>query len=289
VDEPLMWQVIEHQRAWLDANPGSDPAMAIPMRVLKIAEEAGEAAAALIGVTGQNPRKGHSHTEADLAAELCDVVITAAVALASVVPDPERVLSEHLGRVYVRSVDAGAPPLSERSTGLDRAAWAASLPKVIAGASMLFQDAEGRILLVHQSYRADKSKWSVPGGGIEEGEFPAEGAQRETLEEIGLDVTPGALLMVDWRPRDGDRPPLIQYLYDGGTLTPEDIARIRLQEDEIDEYGFFDLPGAKERLAPHTYARLLRALAVREGREPVQDLQEGQARPIPAPRQNNFV
>ena len=279
MDDPLMWQVIRHQKAWLDSHPGSDPAMAIPMRVLKITEEAGEAAAALIGVTGQNPRKGHSHTDADLAAELCDVMITAAVALASVVPDPERVLNEHLGRVYVRSVETGAPPLAELTTGLDRAAWVASLPKVIASASMLFQDAEGRILLLRQSYRPDK-KWSVPGGGIEEGEFPAAAAHRETLEEIGLDVTPGALLMVDWRPRDGERPPLIQFLFDGGTLTPEDIARIRLQEGEIGEYGFFDLAAARERLAPHTYNRLLRAVEVREGREPVQALEEGRPRPV---------
>jgi 8-oxo-dGTP pyrophosphatase MutT (NUDIX family) len=280
MDEPLMWQVIGHQKAWLDSHPDSDPALAVPLRVLKITEEAGEAAAALIGVTGQNPRKGRSHTDADLVAELCDVITAAAVALASVVPDPERVLNEHVGRIYVRSVEAGAPPLDAQGTGQDRAAWVASLPKVIASASMLFHDTEGRILLLRQSYRPDK-KWSVPGGGIEEGEFPAEGAHRETLEEIGLDVTPGALLMIDWRPRDGDRPPLIQYLYDGGTLTPEDIARIRLQEGEIGEYGFFDLAAARERLAPHTYARIVRALAAREGHEPVQDLQEGQPRRVP--------
>lgn len=106
-----MWQVIAHQKAWLDSHPETDPALAVPLRVLKVAEEAGEAAAALIGVTGQNPRKGRSHTEADLAAELCDVITAAAVALASVVADPERVLAEHVARVYARSVEAGAPVL----------------------------------------------------------------------------------------------------------------------------------------------------------------------------------
>jgi hypothetical protein len=113
MEEALLWQVIAQQKAWLDAHPDTDPALAVPLRVLKVAEEAGEAAAALIGATGQNPRKGRSHTEADVAAELCDVITAAAVALATVVPDPERVLREHIGKVYRRSIEAGAPPLPE--------------------------------------------------------------------------------------------------------------------------------------------------------------------------------
>lgn len=279
-----MWHVIAQQKAWLDAHPNTDPALAVPLRVLKVAEEAGEAAAALIGVTGQNPRKGTSHTEAELAAELCDVIIAASLALASVVPDPEGALEEHAGRVYVRSLAAGAPPLDRLGTGRDRAAWVASLAKVVVGATMLFDDGAGRFLMLRQHHRADMV-WGFPGGGLEEGESPALAAQREVLEEIGLHVTPGALLMVDWRPRTGDRPPLIQYVYDGGSLAPGDIARIRLQEGEIAEYGFFDLDGARERLAPHTFDRLVQALAVREGRQPLQDLEEGRPRsPGPAGR-----
>jgi ADP-ribose pyrophosphatase YjhB (NUDIX family) len=280
-----MWQVVANQKAWLDGHPDADPALAVPLRVLKVAEEAGEAAAALIGTTGQNPRKGRSHTDADLAAELCDVITAAAVALATVVPDPERVLNEHVARVYLRAVEAGAPRMAEFGTGSDRAAWVASLPKVIVGASMLFHDETGRVLMVRQSYRQshrqsyrpDKT-WSFPGGGVEEGEFPAAGARRESLEEVGLDVEPGALLTVDWRPRHADRPPLIHYVYDGGVLGADQIAGIRLQEGEIDEYGFFDLDGACERLQSHTYERLVHALAVREGRGAVQDLEEGRPR-----------
>lgn len=273
-----MWQVVGQQKAWLDAHPDTDPALAVPLRVLKVAEEAGEAAAALIGTTGQNPRKGRSHTDADLAAELCDVITAAAVALATVVPDPERVLRDHIGRIYMRSLEAGAPRLSEVGTGPDRAAWAASLPKVVVGASMLFFDEAGNVLLVRQSYRPEKKMWSFPGGGVEEGEFPAAGARREALEEVGLDVEPGALLTVDWRPRDAERPPLIHYIYDGGVLGAEDITRIRLQEGEIDEYGFFDFDGARERLAPHAFERLANAVAAREGRVAVQDLEAGKVR-----------
>jgi 8-oxo-dGTP pyrophosphatase MutT (NUDIX family) len=148
---------------------------------------------------------------------------------------------------------------------------------VVVSGSMLFADHANRILLVHQIHRTG-TIWNLPGGGLEEGEFPADGARREAFEEVGLDIVPGALLMIDWRRRDGDRPPLIQYVYDGGTLTSGDVAGIRLQPGEILGYGFFDLDGARERLTPHTFDRLTRALAVRDGREPLRDLEEGRLR-----------
>lgn len=271
--------MVAQQKAWLDSHPQTDPTLAVPLRVLKVAEEAGEAAAALIGVSGQNPRKGTSHTTADLAAELCDVIVAASVALATVVPDPEEALEQHIGRLYLRSLQAGASPLDAPGTGRDRAAWAASLPKVVASGSMLFADEEGRTLLVRQSHRGGAhTVWNVPSGGVEEGESPALAARREAWEEIGLDVVPGRLLMVDWRRRDGVRPPLAQYLYDGGTLTADQIARIRLQEGEIAEYGFFDLEGAHERLAPEGFERLVKAVAVRDRQEALQDLEDGIAR-----------
>jgi predicted house-cleaning noncanonical NTP pyrophosphatase (MazG superfamily) len=62
--------------AWLDtSNP--DTPHEDSMRVLKLVEESGEAAQAYIGMVGQNPRKGVTHTKADLIAELIDVAVTA--------------------------------------------------------------------------------------------------------------------------------------------------------------------------------------------------------------------
>lgn len=46
-------------------------------RVVKLAEEAGEAVAAWLGTTGMNPRKGVTHTHAALQAEVLDVAVTA--------------------------------------------------------------------------------------------------------------------------------------------------------------------------------------------------------------------
>lgn len=59
-------------------------------------------------MTGQNPRKGVTHTREDVADELCDVAITALTALASVVDNPEQVFAAHLGRVQTRVREATA-------------------------------------------------------------------------------------------------------------------------------------------------------------------------------------
>ncbi|MET8956347.1 NUDIX domain-containing protein [Streptomyces sp. NPDC004129] len=113
----------------------------------------------------------------------------------------------------------------------DFATYIAGLPRVIAGAAVLFRDTAGRILLVEPNYR---DGWALPGGTIEsdDGETPRQGARRETLEEIGLDVEPGRLLAVDWV-HGTARPPLVAYLYDGGVLGEDDLKAIRLQEEEL--------------------------------------------------------
>lgn len=57
------------------------------VQLLKLTEEAGEAAAAYIGMTGLNSRKGVCATREDLLDELGDVIITAAVAMTAVSGD----------------------------------------------------------------------------------------------------------------------------------------------------------------------------------------------------------
>ncbi|MDQ1035171.1 ADP-ribose pyrophosphatase YjhB (NUDIX family) [Streptomyces sp. V3I8] len=116
-------------------------------------------------------------------------------------------------------------------TTLDFATYIAGLPRVLLGAAALFRDTEGRVLLVEPNYREG---WALPGGTVEsdEGETPRQGAHRETLEEIGLDIPLGRLLAVDWVPGTG-HPPGVAYLYDGGVLTEDQFTSIRLQESEL--------------------------------------------------------
>ncbi|WP_432188657.1 hypothetical protein [Streptomyces sp. Tue6028] len=87
----VLWPVAARLVAALNAANG-DGEQERAMRLLKVTEEAGEAAAAYIGVTGQNPRKDTTHTAKDVADELCDVIIAAAVALHSFTEHPPAAL-----------------------------------------------------------------------------------------------------------------------------------------------------------------------------------------------------
>ncbi|MFE2923892.1 MazG-like family protein [Streptomyces goshikiensis] len=60
------------------------------LQVLKIGEEFGEAAQAVIGVHGTNPRKGFSHSWDDVQSEVADTAITALITLARMRPDDAR-------------------------------------------------------------------------------------------------------------------------------------------------------------------------------------------------------
>lgn len=61
--------------------PGLDTEAHRWRRCAKVAEEAGEVVQALLGVAGENPRKGVTHTTADLEAELLDVAVAALAAV----------------------------------------------------------------------------------------------------------------------------------------------------------------------------------------------------------------
>ncbi|MFR9673955.1 MazG-like family protein [Streptomyces sp. TR06-5] len=99
------WTTAARLADWLDEASGRPREVQLLLQVLKITEEAGEAAEALQGVLGANPRKGRSHTEEDVAGELCDVIVSAMVALTTVAPDAAAVFRRHLARVSVRSLE----------------------------------------------------------------------------------------------------------------------------------------------------------------------------------------
>ncbi|MGW1835688.1 MazG-like family protein [Streptomyces sp. BBFR2] len=97
-----VWETVEALVAWLDRESALPPEQERLLRVLKLSEEAGEVAQAVIGTLGQNPRKGRSHTWEDVQRELCDVAVTALVALTTLTPQAREVFDGHLAGLAER-------------------------------------------------------------------------------------------------------------------------------------------------------------------------------------------
>lgn len=73
-------------------------------------------------------------------------------------------------------------------------------PRVVA--SVIIEHS-GRVLLQQRAMEPGKGLWTFPGGFLEIGERPEEGAVREAKEEVGLDVTLAGLHGVYSRPHVG--------------------------------------------------------------------------------------
>src|ERR1700721_165470 len=98
------WGTIEEIVEWLDDSSTLAPETKKLIRIMKVTEEAGEVTQAVIGTLGQNPRKGVTHTWEDVQAALCDVIVTAMVALATLTPDARETFDGHLARIANRSL-----------------------------------------------------------------------------------------------------------------------------------------------------------------------------------------
>src|SRR3954465_1340125 len=66
-------------------------------------------------------------------------------------------------------------------------------PRVPLGAGALIRNAEGRVLLIHQTYQRPPL-WLPPGGWGDRGETPRQAASREVREELGVRVAVGQAL-----------------------------------------------------------------------------------------------
>ena len=105
------------------------------------------------------------------------------------------------------------------------------------------EGADREILLPHWK-DSGMSGWTLPGGGVEPGEHPADGAVREVKEETGYDVRLTSLLGVDSAvlpsSSQGDELQALRILYraeiTGGELavevdgTTDDVAWHRLSD-----------------------------------------------------------
>jgi ADP-ribose pyrophosphatase YjhB (NUDIX family) len=141
-------------------------------------------------------------------------------------------------------------------------------PRVAAGA--LFFDDQDNVLLVKPTY---KDGWDIPGGYVEPGETPVEACQREIKEELGLELSPRRLIVVDWAPSDaeGDK---VLFVFDGGTITQAIEEQLTLPRDELTTFAFQPAE-AFDDLMPARLARRLRAAVAACERGTVEYLEHG--------------
>lgn len=130
---------------------------------------------------------------------------------------------------------------------------AARLPRKNVAAGVLVRDETGRVLFLSPTY---KPFLEIPGGLTEDDESPLAGCHREVREELGIDLPVGRLLLVDWMPTHGVWRDSLQFIFDGGVLSAEQVARIQLAADEASAFEFLEVDAAKSRLRPSMARRV---------------------------------
>jgi 8-oxo-dGTP pyrophosphatase MutT (NUDIX family) len=134
-----------------------------------------------------------------------------------------------------------------------------------AAAGVLYFDGPERVLLVHPTYKVG---WDLPGGYLMPGETPTAALRREILEELGTPLPVGQLLVVDWAPteREGDK---ILFVFDGGELTAEQLAAIRVDGVEIECFAYHHRTALGSLLIPRLARRVDAAIDARSMGETV--------------------
>lgn len=108
--------------------------------------------------------------------------------------------------------------------------YAASLNKKRTSAGVLFRDHQERVLLVKPTY---KPGWDLPGGAVGAEEPPWQAASREVREEIGFDLPDARILVIDYIATEEPMPEGLAFVFDGGIITPDQVAAIDLHDPEI--------------------------------------------------------
>jgi 8-oxo-dGTP pyrophosphatase MutT (NUDIX family) len=137
----------------------------------------------------------------------------------------------------------------------DAAAFYAGISYIRAAAGALITDGDGRVLIVEPTY---KSHWEVPGGVIDQSETPSATCRRECREELGLDIAPGRLLVIEYQTDGPPRGDSVMFIFDGGVLT--DTSTIRVAVDELKSFGFFTAEEFGNRLSPKLARRMTYSL-----------------------------
>lgn len=131
------------------------------------------------------------------------------------------------------------------------------LPRKRAIAQLLVRDRSDRVLVCELTYKRD---WDLPGGVVEVGESPQRAVAREVEEELGLEVTPGPLLLTDWLPPWSGWDDALCLVYDGGVIEAPALERLVVQPREIRSARFCTIAEVQRHCADFSARRIQAAL-----------------------------
>lgn len=134
-----------------------------------------------------------------------------------------------------------------------------TLPRSYMGSGVLITDADNNILILETTY---KDVHEIPGGVCEAGEAPRITAKREVQEELGINLQPGRLLVMDSRNQPAPKGNAVMFVYDGGVI--EDPAIIQPDPKEIAQVKFVPLDRVDRYCTPQMALRLRTAMAARK-------------------------
>jgi ADP-ribose pyrophosphatase YjhB (NUDIX family) len=121
-------------------------------------------------------------------------------------------------------------------------------PGVGVGAAIL---RDGRLLLVLRLREPEAQHWGLPGGKVDWGEPIRAACTREIMEELGLNITPGALLCMADTIDAGDGMHWTAPVY---LVEDCDGDPVVLEPDKLGGCGWFALDALPERLTRATLA-----------------------------------
>ncbi|MEY9840518.1 NUDIX domain-containing protein [Streptacidiphilus sp. EB103A] len=161
---------------------------------------------------------------------------------------------------------AAAPPEGQNSsTWLPAEQYVQRIPHATIYACALMTDQHGNPLQLHSSIPEHPQRWQWPGGNLDDHSTPFQTAVRETLEETGLHLQgPPRLLAVHFLLPSAAWPlAKVGFMFDGGQLSAEDMAAIRLRPDEHDRWEVRPLEQWQSDMHPRYWRRLEAVLAAR--------------------------
>lgn len=130
----------------------------------------------------------------------------------------------------------------------------------LAAGFVIIQD--NKILLEHPTNAKWYESFSIPKGHLEPGEDFLHAAQRETLEEVGLDINPDDITsgphFVDYIDKGGNLYKRVYYFIVEPSIKIKQ-KHLKLQKSEIDWAGFLSKKDAKKRIH-HRFKEVLKYL-----------------------------